>query len=68
MDTIETNRRRLLGQQTELRRVMTANGRFDKAMKLFFEQHASLHTAQSQPRCDKGQPCSKLVIRRRDPG
>ncbi len=43
---IETNRKRLLGQQTDLRRLMTAKGRFDEAMQLFFEQHASLHTAQ----------------------
>lgn len=43
---IETNRKRLLRQQTELRRVMTSGGRFDEAMQLFFEQHASLHTAQ----------------------
>ena len=46
MDTIETNRKHLLAQQTELRHVMTASGRFDEAMQLFFDQHASLHTAQ----------------------
>jgi hypothetical protein len=43
---IETNRKRLLRQQTELRRVMTTSGQFDEAIQLFFEQHASLHTAQ----------------------
>jgi len=43
---IETNRKRLLGQQTELRRLMMTKERFDEAMQLFFEQHASLHTAQ----------------------
>jgi len=43
---IEKNRKRLLHQQTELRRVMTSSGGFDEAMQLFFEQHASLHTAQ----------------------
>ena len=42
----ETNRKRLLAQQTELRRVMTSSGRFDKAMLLFLKQHASLHTAK----------------------
>lgn len=44
----ETNRKRLLAQQTELRRVMTSAGRFDDAMLLFFNQHASLHTAQNR--------------------
>jgi hypothetical protein len=43
---IETNRKRLLRQQTELRRLMTSKGRFDEAMQFFFTQHASLHTAQ----------------------
>ena len=43
---IKTNRKRLLAQQTELRRVMTSSGWFDEAMPLFFDQHASLHTAQ----------------------
>jgi hypothetical protein len=42
---IETNRKRLNRQQTELRRLMTAVDRFDAAMQLFFEQHASLHSA-----------------------
>ena len=46
MDTIETNRKRLLRQQTELRRLMMAANQFDAAMALFFEQHTSLHTAQ----------------------
>jgi len=41
---IETNRKRLLGQQTELRRLMTVKGRFEEAMQLFFKQHASLHS------------------------
>jgi hypothetical protein len=43
---IETNRKRLLHQQTELRRMLTSSGRFNEAMQLFFDQHASLHTAQ----------------------
>lgn len=43
---IETNRKRLLRQQTDLRRVMTSSGRFDESIRLFFNQHASLHTAQ----------------------
>ena len=42
---IETNRKRLLRQQTKLRRVMTSSDRFEEGMLLFFEQHASLHTA-----------------------
>jgi hypothetical protein len=46
MDNIETNRKLLLKQQTELRRLMTTKGQFDGAMRLFFEQHASLHTLQ----------------------
>ncbi len=46
MDTIETNRKRLNQQQTELRRLLTTPGQFDLAMQLFFEQHASLHAAK----------------------
>ena len=45
---VETNRKRLLRQQTELRRVMTSKGRFDESIQLFFNQHASLHTAQNR--------------------
>jgi len=46
MDVIETNRKRLNKQQTELRQLMTGGGQFDAAMRLFFEQHTSLHAAQ----------------------
>jgi hypothetical protein len=43
---IETNRKRLLAQQTELRRLLTDQVHFNEAMQLFNHQHASLHTAQ----------------------
>ena len=46
MDTIETNRKCLNKQQTELRRLMTDAGQFEAAMQLFFDQHASLHSAR----------------------
>jgi hypothetical protein len=46
METIETNRKLLLKKQTDLRRFMTIAGQFDVAMQLFFEQHASLHSAR----------------------
>jgi hypothetical protein len=46
METIETNRKRLLNQQTELRGLLTTKKRFEEGMQLFFEQHASLHTQQ----------------------
>jgi hypothetical protein len=47
MDIIETNRKRLNKQQSELRRLMTDAGQFEAAMQLFFEQHASLHSAKA---------------------
>ena len=43
---IETNRKRLLKQQTGLRRLLTDQAHFKDAMQLFYHQHASLHTAQ----------------------
>jgi hemolysin-activating ACP:hemolysin acyltransferase len=46
MDAITTNRKRLGKQQTELRRLLTDPDQFESAMKLFFEQHASLHSAK----------------------
>ena len=46
MDMLETNRKRLNKQQTELRRVLTDAGQFDQALQLFFDQHASLHSAK----------------------
>ncbi len=46
MDPIETNRKRLNKQQTELRRIMTTPGQFDEAMQMVFDQHASLHAAK----------------------
>jgi hypothetical protein len=46
MDTIETNRKRLNKQQTELRSLMTAPGQFEVATQLFFEQHAGLHAGR----------------------
>jgi hypothetical protein len=46
MDIVETNRKRLNKQQTELRRLMTEGGQFESVMQLFFEQHASLHSAK----------------------
>ena len=54
---IEKNRKRLLRQQTELRRVMTSSARFDEATQLFSDQHASLHTAQI--RTEKSGDCLK---------
>jgi hypothetical protein len=47
MNAIEVNRKRLGKQQTELRRLLTTPDQFDPAMRLFFEQHASLHTAKA---------------------
>ncbi len=46
MSSIEIHRKRLNKQQTELRRLMTAPGNYDEAMRLFFEQHASLHSSR----------------------
>lgn len=46
METMETRRKRLNKQQTELRRLMTTPGKFDEAMQLFFAQHAGLHSAK----------------------
>lgn len=43
---LETNRKRLLKQQTELRRMLARADSFDEGMALFFQQHASLHTAE----------------------
>ena len=46
MDMLETNRKRLNKQQTELRQLLADAGQFDQAMQLFFDQHASLHSAK----------------------
>ena len=46
MDTIETNRKRVNKQQTELRRIMTTLGQFDEAMQMLTDQHTSLHSAK----------------------
>ena len=46
MGVIETNRKRLNQQQTELRRLMARPSKFDQAVQLFFDQHASLHAAK----------------------
>jgi hypothetical protein len=46
MENIESNRKRLNKQQTELRRRMADVNQFEAAMGLFFDQHASLHSAQ----------------------
>lgn len=42
---IESNRKRLLKQQTALRQLMGRADQFDAAMQLFIEQHAALHAA-----------------------
>jgi hypothetical protein len=42
---IEVKRKRLMGQQTELRKRITDPAQFEAGMVLFFEQHASLHSA-----------------------
>ena len=44
MDTVESYRKQLNNQQTELRRVMTDSGRFEEAIALFLSQHAMLHS------------------------
>jgi hypothetical protein len=44
--TIETNRKFLLKQQTQIRQIMMKFDRHDEAIKLFMEQHAMLHSAR----------------------
>jgi hypothetical protein len=49
MNNFETLRKRLNQQQTELRRVMLGFDRHEKALSLFLNQHAMLHTAKITP-------------------
>lgn len=44
-ESLESNRKLLLSQQTTLRQMMQSD-HFDAAMDLFFRQHAMLHSAQ----------------------
>ena len=44
MENTEHYRKLCLEQQTELRRLMTSSKRYDEAMRLFFRQHAMLHS------------------------
>ena len=46
MDKIESQRKFLNRQQTQLRQIMLKFDRHDEAIKLFMEQHAMLHSAQ----------------------
>lgn len=46
MKTIETYRKLCLSRQTELRRIMLGFDQHDKAIQLFFTQHAMLHSAK----------------------
>ena len=46
MDKVETNRKFLLNQQTQLRQIMMKSDRYEEAIKLFMEQHAMLHSAR----------------------
>jgi hypothetical protein len=46
MKDIESHRKLLNKQQTELRRVMTGFDQHDRAIRLFLRQHAMLHSAQ----------------------
>jgi hypothetical protein len=46
METIETYRKFLNKQQTELRRIMMRFDQHDKAIELFLNQHAMLHSAK----------------------
>ena len=43
---IETNRKILYKQQTDLRVLLTTGDRFQEAMDLFFRQHAQMHAAE----------------------
>ena len=52
MKRMESYRKLLNKQQTELRRVMMSFDQHDKAIRLFLRQHAMLHSfkmAQSEP-------------------
>lgn len=44
--SLESNRKRLLKQQTALRKLMTDTDQFTEAFDLFFNQHAMLHSAK----------------------
>jgi hypothetical protein len=46
MKTIESHRKLLNKQQTELRKVMMSFDQHDKAIRLFLRQHAMLHSAK----------------------
>jgi hypothetical protein len=46
METIETQRKFLLKQQTHLRQIMMKFDQHDEAIKLFMDQHAMLHSAK----------------------
>jgi hypothetical protein len=46
LDNIETQRKFLNKQQTQLRQIMMAGDRFDEAVELFLAQHAMLHSAR----------------------
>lgn len=46
MTDLDTRRKRLNKQQTELRKVMTSFKQHTQAIKLFMAQHAALHSAQ----------------------
>jgi hypothetical protein len=49
MKTLEYYRKQCLKQQTELRRVMASFNQHDKAIRLFLDQHAMLHSAKITP-------------------
>jgi hypothetical protein len=46
METMETHRKFLYKQQTELRRIMMKFNQHDRAIELFLNQHAMLHSAR----------------------
>ncbi len=49
MTSLESYRKLLLKQQTELRRMMMSFDQHDRVMKLFFDQHSMLHSAKITP-------------------
>jgi hypothetical protein len=49
MMSLDSHRKLCLQQQSELRRILTDSQQYDKAMGLFFEQHAMLHSAEVDP-------------------
>ncbi|MFH1132413.1 MAG: DinB family protein, partial [Pseudomonadota bacterium] len=46
MESVESYRKICLAQQTELRRIMMSSTQHNKAVQLFFSQHAMLHSAK----------------------